>query len=332
MAISYNSLDENEISLSKENNQLYKEPLVSIVIITYNSEKYILETLESAKSQIYQNIELIVSDDGSQDNTIEVCKNWIEKNKSRFVNTKLLTVLSNSGIPANCNRGIKMANGEWIKLIAGDDILMDNCVKENIVFLARNKGSKIILNNVIHFRDGTDPKEIVRISKPFWGRKKWPETAQEQYKALLLSYCGNANGFFIAKEVLDAIPYDERFPFIEDYPFVLNATKNGFYIIYNDVETVLYRIRNNSVYFGDNKRLFSDFYLKIYEFNKLYRLPFLSKNRRKYEEFNHKKLLLLDKWNLNNKTWSNKLIYNISRYLNIYRYLMFINDRSIHHN
>ncbi len=56
-------------------------PLVSIIVITYNSSKYVLETLESAKAQTYQNIELIVSDDGSTDNTIEICKIWIEKTR-----------------------------------------------------------------------------------------------------------------------------------------------------------------------------------------------------------------------------------------------------------
>ena len=48
------------------------KPLVSIIVITYNSAKFVLETLESAKAQTYQNIELIISDDCSSDNTIEI--------------------------------------------------------------------------------------------------------------------------------------------------------------------------------------------------------------------------------------------------------------------
>ena len=59
-------------------------PLVSIIVITYNSSKYVLETLESAKAQTYQNIELIVTDDCSNDNTVEICRKWIEENKERF--------------------------------------------------------------------------------------------------------------------------------------------------------------------------------------------------------------------------------------------------------
>ena len=60
-----------------------RQPLVSINITTYNSSKFIIETLESAKMQTYQNIELIVSDDSSVDNTVELCKKWIEKNKGK---------------------------------------------------------------------------------------------------------------------------------------------------------------------------------------------------------------------------------------------------------
>ncbi|KAA6320476.1 putative glycosyltransferase EpsE, partial [termite gut metagenome] len=100
-----------------------EQPLVSIVVITYNSSKYVLETLESAKVQTYQNIELIVSDDCSTDDTVDVCQNWLDENKERFVRTELLIVLKNTGVSANCNRGYKVAKGEWIKGVAGDDML-----------------------------------------------------------------------------------------------------------------------------------------------------------------------------------------------------------------
>ena len=80
------------------------QPLVSIVIITYKSSAYVLETLESAKAQTYRNIELIVTDDCSPDNTVEICKDWIENNKDCFVRTELITVPENTGISLNCNR------------------------------------------------------------------------------------------------------------------------------------------------------------------------------------------------------------------------------------
>ena len=58
-------------------------PLVSVVVITYNSCKYVRETLESAKMQTYRNIELIVTDDGSTDATVDICRKWLEANGDR---------------------------------------------------------------------------------------------------------------------------------------------------------------------------------------------------------------------------------------------------------
>ena len=64
--------------MTKNNN-----PLVSIIVITYNSAKFVLETLESAKAQTYQNIELIISDDGSTDNTVQICREWLKNNEEQ---------------------------------------------------------------------------------------------------------------------------------------------------------------------------------------------------------------------------------------------------------
>ena len=97
--------------------------LVSVRVVSYNSAQTILDTLESIRKQTYQNIELIVSDDCSKDNTVELVYNWLEANKSRFVRTELITVPFNTGTSANVNRSIKACHGEWIKGIAADDIL-----------------------------------------------------------------------------------------------------------------------------------------------------------------------------------------------------------------
>lgn len=99
-------------------------PLVSVIAITFNSEKYINETLDSIAAQTYENIELIISDDGSIDRTVSLCQKWISRNKKRFIHTELIAANENLGISANCNRGIRIAHGEWIKINAGDDVFL----------------------------------------------------------------------------------------------------------------------------------------------------------------------------------------------------------------
>ena len=138
-----------------------RQPLVSINITTYNSSKFIIETLESAKMQTYQNIELIVSDDSSVDNTVELCRKWIEKNRERFVRCKVITVEKNTGIAANCNRAMNASNGEWIKELAGDDIFLPNCVEDNINYVMAHPEINILFSNMIHFNDTFCQQNIV---------------------------------------------------------------------------------------------------------------------------------------------------------------------------
>ena len=109
-----------------------KNTLVSVGIITYNSEKTILETLNSAYNQTYKNIELIISDDFSQDNTVNICKEWISEHSSRFVNCFVVTSTQNTGTSANCNRLINYCSGEYLKILAGDDIFTSTCIEDNI--------------------------------------------------------------------------------------------------------------------------------------------------------------------------------------------------------
>jgi alpha-1,3-rhamnosyltransferase len=78
-----------------------QKPLVSVVIITYNSSKYVLETLESAKAQTYQNIELIVSDDCSTDDTVEKCREWIIMVMSMTAVASVTCRTNFVGIPLN---------------------------------------------------------------------------------------------------------------------------------------------------------------------------------------------------------------------------------------
>ena len=136
-------------------------PLVSIIVITYNSSKYLIETLESAKAQTYQNIELIISDDASQDDTVEICEKWIAVNGEQFVRTELVTATMNTGIAPNCNRGVNASKGEWVKLIAGDDILCDNCIESNVIFANSNMEHLVNFSSILRFENKDGVKTYI---------------------------------------------------------------------------------------------------------------------------------------------------------------------------
>jgi glycosyltransferase involved in cell wall biosynthesis len=96
-----------------------KNPLVSVLMTSYNREKYIAEAIESVLDSTYSNFELIISDDCSTDNTVNIARNF-ELKDSRikiFVNERNLTQFGNR------NKAASYAKGEYIKYVDSDDII-----------------------------------------------------------------------------------------------------------------------------------------------------------------------------------------------------------------
>ncbi len=253
-------IDEN---IEMKNIEKSSEILVSVVVITYNSAKYVLETLESTKAQTYRNIELIITDDSSKDNTIEICQNWLEENKQRFVRTKLITSDTNIGISANLNRGLHAVNGEWVKEVAGDDILTRNCIKECIEFVqSKNNENVQIIHGSAKMYDEEFKEEnfVVKWRKPEWKFNRNDITANEQYNILLRACPVLAVTVFFKKSIFAEVGYfNEDFPYWEDKPMWLKLTKAGIKIYFLDSELACYRDHKESVRKGQNKSYFSKF-------------------------------------------------------------------------
>lgn len=302
-------------------------PLVSVVVITYNSAEYVLETLESAKAQTYQNIELIISDDGSKDATIDICKNWLEENASRFVRTELVTVPENTGIPMNCDRGVRAANGGWVKLIAGDDLLMDDCIVKNITFALKREKCHIVISDMISFYDGDTISQNQNAKKPLWiGRSI--KNAMQQYKSLLLNFCGNTPTLFISRKIFDSVGFDPEIRHMEDYPFLLNVTQGGFKLDYMAETTVAYRISAGSASNYGTDKIFNDLYIRNQKFNKKYRYPNLENRRLIFEKTEIVRKNIINVVGLNRSTLFCRLIYNITLRLNPFYWFLSKEERT----
>lgn len=100
-----------------------KNPKISVIIPLYNTEKYIGECLDSVLSQTYQNLEIIVVDDGSTDNGVSIAKS----RKVKVIEQK------NMGVSVARNTGIDAATGEFLHFIDADDKLLNNDFYENII-------------------------------------------------------------------------------------------------------------------------------------------------------------------------------------------------------
>lgn len=216
-------------------------PLVSVPVVTYNSSATVIETLDSIYNQTYSNIELIVSDDCSTDNTVELCKNWIEQHKERFVRTKLLTVEKNTGVSANGNRARTACKGEWVKGIAGDDIMMPNCIEHCVDYVQCHNNILCLFGKQTTFYDitgerienGEDVRDAVCLASP-----------EQQLHYLIFN--GNflqAPTFFVRRDTFKKynIQNDERIPMMEDWPKWINLLKAGITFYFFDEIIVKYR-------------------------------------------------------------------------------------------
>lgn len=222
-------------------------PLVSVVVITYNSSRHILETLESVKAQTWKDIQLVISDDASRDDTVQVCSEWIKENKSRFLETKIITVEKNTGTSANCTRGFRETTGEWVKLIAGDDVLLDNCIADNLEYVERFPEACFVISDVQEIDENslfieTNKKNEALIFITDKKSKKDQLKAYSRWPEFL-----NTPTFFYKKELIDIIGYyDEEFKIYEDMAMVFKIIEAEIKMHYLRKPTVKYRVHPNS--------------------------------------------------------------------------------------
>jgi len=179
---------------------------VSIVIPVYNAEKYLTECIESAINQTYQDTEVIVVNDGSTDNSLQVLEKFSDKIK--ILNKK------NGGTASALNAGIKIMKGMWFKWLSADDALYPNAVEELIseTEKLKNKKKYILYSNY----DIIDSKgKIIRkFIEP-----NYNNLSSFDVNVLLLDhYIGNGTTSLIHKSALDEFGlFDEMIGFAEDY-------------------------------------------------------------------------------------------------------------------
>jgi len=311
--------------MENENN-LY----VTIGVLSYNSAATILETLDSVASQTYKNIELVVSDDGSLDNTLSLVYDWLEVNSNLFVNTEVITVNNNTGTPANCNRLLKKAKGDWLKMIAADDILLPNCIENFVDFVLHSLDVKVIYSNYKSFVKNADGSiKIVESKIDDEVNKMFNAEPQAQLFTYIEQGFNISPAVFINLDFARSIGFIEKYRVFEDTPFYVRILKGGTKIYHLDKDTVLYRCDGDSVTRSSNKvhfykQTFWDYNLMfrkdiIYQLYPWYKIKFW------IEEYSFRVLYSFTIKVLNNKrTTINNTLYYCFKALNPYYLVKFI--------
>ena len=164
-----------------------KEPLVSICIPTYNGARFIEEAIESAINQIYPNLEIIISDDDSKDETLNIIKSYKDKTKIPIYIYKHKP----SGIGANWNNCIHKAKGKYIKFLFQDDLLDTTCINKMVDVIENDKTIELVLSKRNILVDEVYKSDITN---------KWIETYGDLQNDLNLTF--NNGVAIIDKKIL----------------------------------------------------------------------------------------------------------------------------------
>jgi len=230
--------------MSKQNEN---NPLVSVAVVTYNSSATIIETLDSIAAQTYQNIELVVSDDCSPDNTVEIVRAWMNEHRDRFVRCELVTTDKNTGPSGNYNRVRNACKGKWIKDMDGDDMLFPKSISKYVTYVSKHPEADYIFarEHVL----SNNPDRIVYVNgRHIYEFFTWSRQKQLDFLTLHWNCLPNVTAFWNREKVIaKGIVNDERIPMLEDHPKWINVVNSGCNIQFIDEELVIYRLSDTSL-------------------------------------------------------------------------------------
>lgn len=215
------------------------EPLVSVCIPAYNSSAYIEETIRSVMAQEYQNIELIVVDDRSSDDTVCIVKHLQEEDDR----IKLFENEKNLGMSGNWSRCLELCQGEFVKLICADDMIEPNALKLEAKALMEHPTVNLV---------ESDTRLVDINGKTTGAFKRYHKSGVVDGKKvaktslMLNNFFGAPVNNMIRRSVLEKTGYfDPTFTYILDFDmWVRIACTGDVYIIHELLNR--FRVRNDS--------------------------------------------------------------------------------------
>lgn len=190
-----------------------KKPLVTIITVVYNGEKYLEQTIKSVINQTYKNIEYIIIDGGSTDGTLDIIKKY-EKHISYWISEP------DKGLYDAMNKGIKKSQGELIGMINSDDWYEKDAVETVVKYYLKNPKKKIFhADRYDVFKDGS---RKIRKFNP----------SEFKFKYYGMTY--NHPSMFVTRDEYQRHLYNTELKIVSDYQFVLESflrDKNIFYYI-----------------------------------------------------------------------------------------------------
>lgn len=216
-----------------------KEKMISVIIPAYNVEEYVGECLESIINQSYKNIEVLVVNDGSKDNTLDVINLVAAKdNRIKAINQE------NQGVSAARNNAIDLAQGEYLAFFDADDWLPERAL-EILINECEETGAQIAVSNMKKIKNGKNIGKLKEIKKVYTKVDALEELFKEEYLN-----CSVWNKLY-SRKVIANEKFDIELKVAEDFDFLYRVLKNADKIAVNTNEVVYhYFVRESSAMQG----------------------------------------------------------------------------------
>lgn len=184
-----------------------KEPLVSVITPCYNSAGYIGRYLDCILAQDYDNIQLIIINDGSKDATEEIVKSYVVSLEEKGV-TLTYSYQQNQGLGAAINAGLKLIKGEYFTWCDSDNLLTNDYFRENIAFFEAHPEAMIVRCDGYNVLDRDIYNPLSRMS----------DGVTNKYEKKLFLPCLTAKDFYFGCTMLRTSAFDSVNPQREIYP------------------------------------------------------------------------------------------------------------------
>jgi len=215
-------------------------PLVSVIMKSYNHEKFIAECIESVLGQDFGDFELIIVDDASTDGSRQIIDSYAAKDHR----IQVIFHEVNKGISNTVNDGIDAARGQFVAQIDSDDVWVADKLTKQLAVLERDEDLIVWSNGEIINDSGRSAGKSVNE----WSRASSKKSG-DIWQALLEGNYIFGSSVVYKKQNLGNIRYDERLPYLNDYKFYLELARNyEFYYIAEPL--ALYRIHEHNTIAG----------------------------------------------------------------------------------
>jgi len=239
-------------------------PLISVIVPIYNVAPWLPRCLDSIVGQTYKNLEIILIDDGSTDNSLEICQTYGAKD------TRIKIIhQENKGVSAARNAGLDAATGEFIAFCDPDDWLSINAY-ETLFDLYQQSGADICWGNVAYCYADAHPVPEQKLISP-------KDALRIELDELLLTHFLHVwTELYTRRLIAKGLRFDTSYSCGEDLDFIFQAAKRANFIASTEKTVYFYQVRMDSVSHAPNLLRCiqsSAIYKKIYQESLLLGLP-----------------------------------------------------------